>query len=169
MTSGMLFIQGPLVLTGDTPSNITQTAGYTWGYGYAAGANSDRVANVQYNKTYYYPQGNDSLHYTRNLADDTQSYLSHVKHYGLIYTGGELRIGGAPAPTGSTSNICIYGSIYIGPQGILSMEKTTTNDNPKLYVYFNTNLNFFSMQTNSLQVVSFSEISFLVPTVVPTY
>ncbi len=169
MTCGMLFVQGPLVLTGNTPSNITQTAVYTWGYGYGAGATADNVANVLKNDIYYFPMGSDSLHYVQNVGNDSLSYLSHVKHYGLIYAGGELRIGGAPAPTGSTSNICIYGSIYIGPQGILSMEPTATNDNPTLYVYFNRNLNFFSMQTNSMQIVSFSEISFLVPTVVPVY
>jgi hypothetical protein len=175
MTSGMLFIQGPLVLAGNTPSNITYTAGYAWGYGYGVSATADNVANVLANATYYYPQGNDSLHYTRNLANDSLSFLSHVKHYGLIYAGGELQIGGGTEKNSSgqtinttNSNICIYGSIYLGPLGELSMD--TINDaNTKLYVYYNTNLNFFSMQTNSLQVVSFSEISFLVPTVVPTY
>lgn len=166
-TNGMLFVQGPLVLIGDNPSAIGVTAGYTWGYGFASGADCDRVGNVPFNNSYYYPQNTDSLHYVINTSDDTQSYLSNVKHNGLLYCGGELRIGGARVGSTVNSDICIYGSIYLGDQGVLSME--TSSDTPKLYVYYNSALNFFSMQSNSLQIISFSDISFLIPTPQPAY
>lgn len=162
MTNGMIFIQGALQLIGDNPSNTANgTANRTWGYGFATGNDIDRVANVWCPKNKYYPQNDDGVHYDMNAIDQTQSYLTNVKHNGLIYAGGELRIGGPRVGSTNVSNVCIYGSIYLGERGILSME--TASDTPKLYVYFNKDLNFFSMQTNSIQLVSFSEISFLVP------
>ncbi|HRU38920.1 MAG TPA: hypothetical protein P5511_03510, partial [Candidatus Goldiibacteriota bacterium] len=71
--------------------------------------------------------------------------------------------------SGSTavSNICIYGSILLGEFGSLSMD--TTNDNPLLFVYYNQNLNVFGLQGSALSLVTFSEISFLVPTPQPQY
>jgi hypothetical protein len=165
MTWGLCFIQGPLLLIGDNPSSIATTGGFTWGYGFASGTDTDNVMNVRKTDNYYYPQNDDTFHYHRNLVDDTQSYLTNVKHNGLLYVGGELRIGG-PRSNSTLSDVCVYGSIYLGEQGSISMDSSDTG---KLYVYFNKDLNFFSMQTNSLQVVSFSDISFLVPTPGITY
>jgi hypothetical protein len=170
MTAGTCVIQGPLELIGYNPSSITAAGmnGFSWGYGNFIGSNADDILNIPHMDNYYWPQETDNLHYVRNLADDTQSKLTNVKHYGTLYCGGELRIGGPHAGT-TVSNICIYGTIYIGPAGMLTVESNATYDNPTLYVYYNKNMSLFGMQGASLQVLSFGELTFLVPTVGPTY
>jgi|DewCreStandDraft_4_1066084.scaffolds.fasta_scaffold02906_16 hypothetical protein len=167
MTYGQLFIMGPLMLIGHSPSNISNTYGYTWGYGFYSGNDCDDVGNVRHPDNYYYPQTSDSIHYVRNLVDDSQSRLVNTKHAGLLYVNGELRIGGPRVGTSTYSNICIYGTILLGEKGHLKMD--TTNDNPYLYVYYDKNINLFGFQGVSVELVSFGEITYLIPTPVPEY
>lgn len=164
-TNGRIFVMGPLMLIGDVPSNIANTAGYSWSYGgNTSTAGADEVWNVKCPDNYYFPQanGNDGDHYYRNSVDERQSRLYNVKHSGLIYTAGELRIGGPRVGSTNVSNICIYGTILLGELGVLKMD--TVNDNPLLFVYYNKDVNVFGMQGSTVALVSFSELSFLIPT-----
>lgn len=171
MTAGTLVVQGPLMLIGDRPDKIAAPGGFIWGYGFGSGTTADDIWNVKHPDNNYYPQNNDGAHYVRNFADDSLSRLENVKHYGTIYMGGELRIGGPRTAGAPVSNVCIYGAIYLDPLGKLSMEgeTATTYDNSLLYVYYNRDFNSFGMQGGSVEVVSFSEFTFLIPTPNPVY
>lgn len=167
MTNGLIFVMGPLMLIGHEPANISNTHGYTWGYHLTSGNDADNVFNVRAPDNHYFPQQNDGFHYIRNVVDETQSRLYNVKHSGLIFVDGELRIGGPRSGSTTFSDICIYGTILLGDKGILRMD--TVNDNPRLYVYYNRNLNVFGLQGSSVALVSFNSISYLVPTPLPVY
>ncbi|HDQ25793.1 MAG TPA: hypothetical protein ENN43_03485 [bacterium] len=66
-----------------------------------------------------------------------------------------------------SSDICIYGTVYIGEYGSLTVN--TTTDDPKFYFYFNNKANAFAFLQPSIIVTSFKEITFLVPTPAPDY
>ena len=167
MTNGLCFVMGPLMLIGNEPASIANTYGYTWGYKFTSGNDADNVFDVKCPDNYYFPQQNDGYHYIRNTTDETQSRLYNVKHSGLLFVDGELRIGGPRSGSTTYSNICIYGTILLGEKGVLKVD--TTNDNPLLYVYYNRNLNVFGLQGSSVALVSFNSISYLVPTPAPVY
>jgi len=159
LTNGLAFIQGPLQIIGDNPSAIANTGGYAWTHGFATGSNADDISNVDPPDNFYFPQGNDGYHYSL-----TNRVIGNVKHSGILYTGGELKIGGPRSGSGLifNSNVCIYGSIFIGELGSLTLD--TVNDNPTLFVYYNRGLNLFGIQGQSVDVVSFNEITFIMPT-----
>ncbi|MBN2753671.1 MAG: hypothetical protein JXR81_02265 [Candidatus Goldbacteria bacterium] len=67
----------------------------------------------------------------------------------------------------TVSDILIFGTLYIGEHGSLSID--TVNDTPRLAVYFNMNANAFSYLQNSVSLLSFRELTYLIPTPVPEY
>ncbi|MCE5300548.1 MAG: hypothetical protein LLG37_06725 [Spirochaetia bacterium] len=167
MTQGTCIIMGPLVIKGDTPSNITYTGGYTWNLGSGTGTNADRISNISPPGNWYFPQNTDGYHYVRDTSNPANSKLTKVKHYGLMYVNGELRIGGPRVGSSTSSNVCIYGTVYIGENGSLTMD--TSNDSPVLFVYNNMSANLFGSTGNSMNIISFNESTFLVPTYQPDY
>jgi hypothetical protein len=158
-TYGTVIVMGPLRLVGDNPSQ-GESAHYTT-YTPTTQDYYDYVYNVTAPSNFYLPQSADGLHFTPN-------YLSNVKHYGFLYTNGDLTIGGtrsgSPTPN---SNICIYGTVYLGEYGRLWLD--TAHDTPSLYVYYNSGSNLFGVTGSTVQIISFSEFTFLIPTPVPSY
>ena len=65
------------------------------------------------------------------------------------------------------SDICIYGTIFLDENASLTID--TVKDCPELYVYYNPDANAFASMGNNVIVLSFSELSFLVPTPMPRY
>lgn len=86
-----------------------------------------------------------------------------------LYAGGQPPADPLCKSDGKTfvSDICIYGTVYIGQYGTLSVD--TANDTPNFYFYFNHKANAFAFLQASVIVNSFKEITFLVPTPVPDY
>lgn len=162
-TYGTIIVMGPLRLVGDNPSQGV------WGYKYATFTPSsqddyDKVFNVSAPSNFYLPQSSDSLHFTAGPP----GYLSAVKHCGLLYVDGDLTIGGTRSGASTAnSNVCIYGTVYLGEYGRLWLD--TVHDTPSLYVYYNSSSNLFGVTGSSVQILSFSEFTFLVPTPVPSY
>jgi len=162
LTYGTVIVMGPLRLIGDNPS-----AGSTYHYATftpSSQSNYSTVYNVPTPTNFYLPQSSDGLHFTTG----TPGYLSNVKHCGLLYTNGDLTIGGVRSGASTNnSNVCIYGTVYLGENSRLWLD--TVNDTPSLYVYYNSNSNLFGVTGSSVQILSFSEFTFLIPTPVPTY
>ncbi len=65
------------------------------------------------------------------------------------------------------SDICIYGTVFLDEHASLTID--TLTDCPKLYIYYNQNANSFASMGSNVIVLSFSELSFLVPTPAPRY
>jgi hypothetical protein len=162
-TRGTAIIMGPLILEGDTPAN-----GMTKNYFSTPGTTTpyDTAFNIPPPGNYYSPQATDGNHYVFNSTTPSLSNLTKVKHYGLIYTGGELHIGTTITAQSLTTNICIYGTVYLGDNSALTMD---TANAATLYVYYNPNQNLFGDTGESVEVLSFNELSFLVPTPQPVY
>jgi hypothetical protein len=153
-TRGSMFVMGPLVIEGDNPDTTTPTV-----------SNASRITNILPPNNYYYPQTSDNCYYTYTAGTPASCYLNYVKHAGFIYCGGTLQIGGLAS---GNSNVIIYGSIYIGgPYG--SITATTSPDEAALFLYYNTSQNMFGYMGTGVTVMSFNEVSFLVPTPVPVY
>jgi hypothetical protein len=148
-TSGYIFVMGPLRLMGDNPSN--------------GGTTVPNITGINIPNNYYYPQATDGNFFTWTGTPST-SYLTLVKHNGGIYTAGELMIGGS-----SVTNICIYGQLYIDQYGDLNVDTTSNGTNPQISVYYRPCFNINNPSGNNLQVVTFNEITFLIPTPVPVY
>jgi hypothetical protein len=162
LTYGTVIVMGPLRLVGDNPSQ-----GVTYHYATFTPSTQDdydKVFAVPTPSNFYLPQSSDGLHFTTG----TPGYLSTVKHCGLLYVDGDLTIGGTRSGASTTnSNICIYGTVYLGEYGRLWLD--TVHDTPSLYVYYNSNANLFGVTGSSVQILSFSEFTFLIPTPVPSY
>ncbi|MEI7640970.1 MAG: hypothetical protein WCJ46_05635 [bacterium] len=157
LTYGTLIVMGPMIIKGITPSATDSSVKYSTFT--VAAADIDNIYNVPPPDNFYSPQSTDNLHYV--VPGSGVPYLFNVKHYGLIYAGGELRIGGTPGTSANASNVCIFGTIYLGENSALT---TDTTDPAFLYVYFNKDMNLFGVSGASVEVLSFGEFSFLVPT-----
>jgi len=142
-TAGYLFVNGPLILTGNNPSRNNGTP-------------VPSVTGVVPPDNYYAPQASDSYHYTCGTAG-TSCYLANVKHNGFIYVNGQLAISGA-----QQTDVCIYGQIFLDQYGSIDATNTGTNQ-PTLEVYFNDSLNALSYAGNTIQVVTFNELTWLIP------
>jgi len=155
-SKGLLFIMGPLVLAGDDPDNDSHNP-----------PNSTDLASVVTGcpDNFYFPRQESNEHFYYVAGNTATSYLGNVTHQGLIYSGGQLQLGGTVASTTNPSNIAVYGSIYIGELGTL----TTYDLNSTNYIYYNPSINVFGYSGSRVQLVTFSEITFLVPTPVPGY
>lgn len=81
----------------------------------------------------------------------------------MIYTGGDLQLGGS---TSTDNDVCIYGSVYIDKYGTFQDYNSNT---PYYSIYYNPNINVFGYTGNQVQVMTFNEITFLVPTPIPEY
>lgn len=154
-TKGMLFVQGPLLLCGTDPDDD----------GHATPGSTDLASvTVGTPDNYYYPrQESDTRHYYYNTGTPASSYLGNVAHQGLIYTGGDLQLGGS---TSTDNDVCIYGSVYIDKYGTFQDYNSNT---PYYSIYYNPNINVFGYTGNQVQVMTFNEITFLVPTPIPEY
>jgi hypothetical protein len=161
LTHGTLIVMGPLRLIGDTPGNIANAAGFKWNYGNTTSTVSDSFFKMCYPDNFYFPTISDGYHFVLDNVTITNSKLTKVKHAGLMYVNSELRIGG-PRSNTTYSNICIYGTVYIGEMGAINFDNT--NDTPTLYVYYNNSLNLFCTSGNRINIISFSEITYLIPT-----
>ncbi len=176
-TKGSLFVMGPLIFIGDDPDWLNGSGNCNGWWNNCNGCPSS-CTRVSIPSNYYYPQnctnGNYGSHLNCNntwgwrWGQNSRTYytICNLKHEGFLYVNGELRIGGpriqanngAPA----TSDICIYGTIFIDQYGELTED--TTLDTPALWVYFNSDMNMFSSVGNNVMLVSFGEMTFLVPT-----
>lgn len=165
LTEGTCIILGPLTLIGHDPGAASTTGGYTWNYGYGTGTDADTLKNVPAPSNFYFPQKDDGYHYVEDTMNTFNSKLTNVKHAGLLYIDGQLRIGGPRVSTTTKSNICIYGTIYIGEHGTLNFNKGSgsSGDAPKLYVYYNTNTNIFGTEANTVKIITFNENTWLIP------
>lgn len=164
-TRGYLFVMGPLILIGDRPNRGTRDNPCD------DFPNYSNITRVTVPSNYYYPQRDDHQHFERSgrwfWRDRYYYRLTDVKHAGFLYVNGELRIGGrrlsaSGCPNPRVSDICIYGTIYIDTFGSLTVD--TVNDDPALYVYFDTDRNLFDYMGNNIILTAFGEWSWLVPT-----
>ena len=90
-TRGTFIILGPLVLLGDDPdAGMSSFSGW---HGYNPDDTNSDVTNVQPPNNYYYPQ-DDANHYDYNPGNPKNCKLTKVKHAGILYVDGELKIGG---------------------------------------------------------------------------
>lgn len=164
MTTGMCFVMGPLIVMGNDPDDIGNNYGYSWSHGRGSGS---VIESIWPPDNYYYPQHDFSPHYTKTGSLNT-SKLNDIKHHGLLYVNGELRIGGTPtgcttgrSGTCETSDVAIYGTVYIGEHGQISLD--TTNDEPMFYLFYDSGINVFGFTGTSVKIMSFNEITFLLP------
>jgi len=164
MTTGMCFVMGPLILMGSDPSDIANARGWSWSHGRGSG---DVIENVWPPDNYYFPQHDFDPHYTKT-GTISSSKLNNIKHHGLMYVNGQLHIGGTP--TGCTtgrsgdceaSDVAIYGTVYIGENGQISIE--TSADDPAFYLFYDSSINVFGFTGTSVKIMSFNEITFLLP------
>jgi hypothetical protein len=161
MTEGTCIINGSLNLIGDDPGDVTYTAGYTWNYGFGTGTDADTIKNCPAPSNFYYPQKDDGNHFNVDPMSPANSMLTNVKHAGLLYVNGELEIGGKRTSGAPYSNICIFGTVYIGENGMITFDEK--NDKPKLYVYYDTKMNLFGAEANTVKIATFSETTYLMP------
>jgi hypothetical protein len=149
-TRGSMFVMGPLILEGDN-ADKPNAAGYS------------KVTGVAYPNNYYYPQGSGD-NYTYASGNPTGSYISNVKHYGFLYMNGQLQIGGLAS---GSSAITIYGTLYLDQFG--SLTETTSPDEGSLWIYFNNTANMFGYMGSGVSILSFNELTYLIPTPMPVY
>ncbi len=156
-SKGLFFIMGPLILLGDDPDNDGDA---TPDIGAAASVTCGTPDN------FYFPRQESNEHFVYIDGNTATSYLGDVKHTGLIYCGGELRLGGGETGRSATeNNNCVYGTLYIGELGSL----TAWSEGGEAHIYYNSSINIFGFSGNRVQVVTFNQISFLVPTPNPVY
>lgn len=156
-TRGYFFVMGPLILKGNDPDD-------------PFGNNSSRITGVARPDNFYYPQNDDGDHYNYTAGNLSNCYLDRVKHAGLLYVNGELQIkrrGSSFRPT----NICIYGTIFLDEYGSLSIDYSSSSwgEKPYLYVFFNQNQNLFGYMGENVALLTFNELTWLIPTPVPEY
>jgi len=165
---GFLFVQGPLMIVGNDPDSDGDSSP---DFGDAASVQTGVPDN------YYFPRREDNEAFNYDSGTPANSYLGNVKHNGFIYVGGELQLGGHGATddrgtwtNGSvTSYIVIYGSVYIGPYGSITTWSPGLLTDNEVHIYYNPAINIFGFTGNSVTVLTFNEISFLIPTPVPAY
>ena len=158
-TRGSLIVMGPIQFIGDDP-DAGESAGYS------------KITGVGKPDNFYFPQDDfiqgSNQHYWYDSSNLTNCYIDKVKHRGLIYAGGELKLGGARSPSNSTaSRIYMYGTLYIGEYGSLTVD--TVNDDPTFYIFFDRSQNLFGFTGDKIDIVLLSELTYLIQTPVPVY
>jgi len=168
-SKGLLFIQGPLMIVGNDPNSDGDSSPDL--------ADSDSVRTGTPDN-FYFPRRESDENFYFNSSNTYNSYIGNVKHEGLIYVGGELQFGGkgfscssreSCSNTNVTSKINIYGSIYIGELGSITTWAPTFLTDNETHIYYNPSINVFGFTGSRVTVLSFNEISFLIPTPNPSY